>query len=127
MIYLFLKMKSIRSTIIAGLLIGTGMMSSCRVENVDKDDSDDKQTPDSLAITIDTSNKKQEMIGFGGALTWYGNWVSDNNKVNEVADLMFEDLGLDIIRFKTWYYPDNYPTNKLVTDMSNSGDNDYAK
>lgn len=82
---------------------------------------------DSIAITVKIANKKQEMIGFGGALTWYSNWLTANNKVNEIADLMFTDLGIDIIRFKTWYYPDNYPANKEVSNMSNNGDNDYAK
>jgi glucuronoarabinoxylan endo-1,4-beta-xylanase len=73
--------------------------------------------PDSIAITVNTAVLKQEMIGFGGALTWYSNWVTDNNKVNEIADLMFTDLGIDIVRFKNWYYPANYPTNKTTTDM----------
>jgi O-glycosyl hydrolase len=82
---------------------------------------------DSVALTIKMANKKQEMIGFGGALTWYSNWLTANNKLNEIADLMFTDLGIDIIRFKTWYYPDNYPSNKAVSNMSNTGDNDYAK
>jgi O-glycosyl hydrolase len=72
---------------------------------------------DSVAITVKTDILKQEMIGFGGALTWYSPWVTDNNKVQEIADLMFKDLGIDIVRFKNWYYPNNYPTNKTTTDM----------
>ncbi|MCW5910607.1 MAG: hypothetical protein KIT62_06005 [Cyclobacteriaceae bacterium] len=83
--------------------------------------------PDSIAITVNLTSKKQEMIGFGGAVTWYSNWLTGNNKVNEIADLLFTDLGIDILRLKTWYYPDNYPTNKAVSNMSNNGDNDYAK
>ncbi|MBX2894212.1 MAG: hypothetical protein KF763_02125 [Cyclobacteriaceae bacterium] len=82
---------------------------------------------DSIAITVNLLDKKQEMIGFGGALTWYSNWLTTNNKVNEISDLLFTDLGIDIVRFKTWYYPDNYPTNKAVSNMSSNGDNDYAK
>ncbi|HTF20145.1 MAG TPA: glycoside hydrolase family 30 beta sandwich domain-containing protein [Chryseolinea sp.] len=73
--------------------------------------------PDSTAITINTAAIKQEMIGFGGALTWYSNWVTDNNKANEIADLMFTDLGIDIIRFKNWYYPGNYPSDKSTVNM----------
>ncbi|MBX2944849.1 MAG: hypothetical protein KF725_03360 [Cyclobacteriaceae bacterium] len=83
--------------------------------------------PDSVTVTVKLANKQQEMIGFGGALTWYSNWLTSHSKVNEIADLLFTDLGIDIIRFKTWYYPDNYPTNKGVATMSNTGDNDYAK
>jgi len=76
---------------------------------------------DSIKIAIDPTNVKQQMIGFGGALTWYSNWVTGNTKVNEIADLMFTDLGIDIIRFKNWYYPDNYPTDKTTTTMSQDG------
>lgn len=72
---------------------------------------------DNTTITVNTAALKQEMIGFGGALTWYSTWVTDNNKVNEIADLMFTDLGIDIIRFKNWYYPSNYPVDKTTTNM----------
>ncbi|GHN01081.1 hypothetical protein WSM22_25700 [Cytophagales bacterium WSM2-2] len=80
-----------------------------------------KPTSNQVTITIDPANVKQEMIGFGGALTWYSNWVTGNSKVNEIADLMFSDLGIDIIRFKNWYYPDNYPTDKTTTTMTADG------
>ncbi len=83
--------------------------------------------PDSVAITIDVTNKKQEMVGFGGALSWYSNWLTDNTKLNEIADLMFTDLGIDIIRFKNWYYPNDYPDNKEVSNIGSTADNDYAK
>jgi len=72
---------------------------------------------DSIAISVNPAAVKQQMIGFGGALTWYSNWVTDNNKLNEIADLMFVDLGIDIIRFKNWYYPANYPTDKTTDNM----------
>jgi O-glycosyl hydrolase len=83
--------------------------------------------PDSIAITVNPTALKQEMVGFGGALTWYSNWVTANNNLNGIADLMFDDLGIDIVRFKNWYYPANYPTNKSTTDMPSDNTNDYAK
>ncbi len=82
-----------------------------------------KTTTDQLTITIDPSDLRQEMIGFGGALTWYSNWVTGNSKLNEISDLMFTDLGIDIIRFKNWYYPDNYPSVKTTTSMTADGSN----
>lgn len=95
------------------------------------DDPEIKEPPvvaaDSISVTVNVASTKQEMIGFGGALTWYANWLTGNTKVNEISDLMFTDLGIDIIRFKNWYYPDNYPTNKLVSNMSSNAANDYAK
>lgn len=73
--------------------------------------------PDSIAIVVNTADVKQEMIGFGGALTWYSPWVVNNNNAADIADLMFTDLGLDIIRFKNWYYPNHYPNDKSTSDM----------
>lgn len=77
-------------------------------------------------ITVNPTDIKQEMVGFGGALTWYSNWVTNNNNKEQIADLIFDDLGIDIIRFKNWYYPGNYPVNKSTADMPDV-DNDYAK
>ena len=79
-----------------------------------------------ITITVNPIDVKQEMVGFGGALTWYCNWVTNNNDKETIADLMFDDLGIDIIRFKNWYYPSNYPVNKSTADMPDV-DNDYAK
>jgi O-glycosyl hydrolase len=53
--------------------------------------------------------------------------VTGNNNLDEIADLMFDDLGIDILRLKTWYYPDNYPDNKSANTMSSNAANDYAK
>jgi len=58
------------------------------------------------------------MVGFGGALTWYSDRVISSSKKTEIADLIFNDLGTDIVRLKTWYYPDNYPTATSTTSMS---------
>lgn len=109
-----------------GLILLT-IPSSCNKDESGTEVTQPIVPSDSVAVTVKLANKKQEMIGFGGALTWYSNWLTSHSKVNEIADLMFTDLGIDIVRFKTWYYPDNYPTNKGVATMSNTGDNDYAK
>jgi O-glycosyl hydrolase len=69
---------------------------------------------------IDPTQKHQEMIGFGGALSWYSNRVISSQYKNDIMDLMFTDLGLDILRLKNWYYPANYPTYKGVTNMETS-------
>ncbi|HEX6227518.1 MAG TPA: glycoside hydrolase family 30 beta sandwich domain-containing protein [Chryseolinea sp.] len=74
--------------------------------------------PEALKITIDPSLTYQEMVGFGGALTWYSERILKSAKKSEITDLIFEDLGADIIRFKNCYYPDNYPTVKSTTSMS---------
>ena len=86
------------------------LLSSCK----DKiDEVEDTPIPQNeFKITIDKNITYQEMIGFGGGLTWYCDRVTSSPKKDEITDLFFNDLGADIIRLKNWYYPSNYPTNK---------------
>ncbi len=69
-----------------------------------------------ITATVDVSLSHQTMVGFGGALTWHCDRITRSNHKNEIAQLLFEDLGSDIIRLKNWYYPQNYPQNK-TTDV----------
>ena len=63
-------------------------------------------------IGIVPQTQHQTMVGFGAALSWYTNWVYGGNDTNdaELEQLMFEDLGIDVLRLKNWYYPENYPS-----------------
>jgi glucuronoarabinoxylan endo-1,4-beta-xylanase len=58
------------------------------------------------------------MVGFGGALSWHTNRIYAGDNANDAAleQLMFEDLGIDVLRLKNWYYPVNYPAS---TDPNN--------
>ena len=104
--------------IVLGLFCLVGLLSCGGGDDPEPEPVDPPVTVvDSLAITVNPADVKQEMIGFGGALTWYSSSVTGNNKINEIADLMFNDLGIDMIRFKNWYYPENYPVVKTTTSM----------
>lgn len=75
--------------------------------------------PSPITTTITPATAYQNMVGFGGALTWYSERIMTMSAANRTAiyNLMFNDLGTDIIRLKNWYYPNNYPTNKTTTTM----------
>ncbi len=75
-----------------------------------------------ILVTLDPSIRHQIMDGIGGALTWNANRIIDlpTQKRNEVENMLFDDLGLDIIRLKNWYFPANYPTNKSPSNMEPS-------
>src|SRR5687767_15956663 len=81
----------------------------------EKDATPTPPEPEGLKITIDPAVTYQEMVGFGGALTWYSERVLTSSKKDEILNLIFKDLGADIIRFKNCYYPDNYPTVTTTT------------
>jgi len=76
-----------------------------------------KKNSDDTVITINPQVTHQEMIGFGGSLAWYSDLIINSRRKNEICQLLFEDLGTDIIRLKTWYYPDNYPEYKGIERM----------
>jgi glucuronoarabinoxylan endo-1,4-beta-xylanase len=78
---------------------------------------DDPIEDSSIKVSVDPAVTYQEMTGFGGALTWYCDRITNSSKKEEITDLMFEDLGLDIVRLKNWYYPSNYPTDKTTDQM----------
>ncbi len=62
-----------------------------------------------IPIALLPEIRHQEMAGFGAALSWYLSSVYRNNETRDAAinQAMFEDLGLDILRLKNWYYPDD--------------------
>lgn len=70
------------------------------------------------SLTIDKTTVFQEMTGFGGALSWYCERVVNSPKEDEITDLLFNDLGADIIRLKNWYYPTGYPANKSPDNLT---------
>jgi glucuronoarabinoxylan endo-1,4-beta-xylanase len=80
--------------------------------------------PDSVPVinnaVIDPAVTYQEMIGFGGSLTWYSERVTASPQKEQICRLLFEDLGTDIIRFKNNYYPLGYPAVKSPATMENS-------
>ncbi len=70
--------------------------------------------PDGL-LSVDLGMQHQTMQGFGGALCWMTHMLLDNPKKQEILDLLFDDLGMDIMRVGMWYYPKNYPESKVST------------
>lgn len=108
------KYRLVWRSIIWTAMLTLVILSSCSGD----DDPPVKPEPEPEKISVNLSESFQEMIGFGGALSWYSDRVMSSSKKNEIADLIFNDLGADIIRLKTWYYPDNYPDVTSTTSMS---------
>lgn len=81
----------------------------------------DGEEPTVYTVTVDPSVTYQEMIGFGGSLTWYSERITNSPDKNKICQLLFEDMGIDIVRFKNNYYPQGYPAVKTTDVMENSG------
>lgn len=89
---------------------------SCRNNGQD----DPEINPVISKMIIDPSVTYQEMIGFGGSLTWYADRIITSPQKTQICQLLFEDLGTDIIRFKNNYYPMGYPAVKSTDVMENT-------
>lgn len=85
--------------------------------------------PAGLAITPNPGLRHQIMDGVGGALTYYSDRVLSLTATKKAAveKLIFDDLGLDVIRLKNEYYPSGYPTNKAASGGKNKAFYDMAK
>jgi O-glycosyl hydrolase len=71
-------------------------------------------------ISPDPSIRHQTMEGIGGALTWYSDRMLASPHRDELEEMIFDDLGLDIIRLKNWYFPTNYPASKSPASIPSS-------
>ena len=66
--------------------------------------------PTEAKVAVDPGVKHQEIGGFGGALAFYENWVTGSQEKEKIYDLLFVDLGLDILRLRNVYdYPVDDP------------------
>jgi glucuronoarabinoxylan endo-1,4-beta-xylanase len=76
-----------------------------------------------ILVTLDPGIRHQTMDGIGGALTWYSSRMLalPTAKKAEVEQQIFDDLGLDIIRLKNWYFPADWPTNKSPSNIPTTG------
>lgn len=54
-------------------------------------------------VNIDMSTTYQTLEGFGAATAWYTSWLTQHPNKAEIYDLLFNGLGLDIIRFRNTY------------------------
>ncbi|MFW5982149.1 MAG: hypothetical protein ACOCQO_02965, partial [Halanaerobiaceae bacterium] len=53
--------------------------------------------------TIDINTRQQEIYGFGAATAWYQGWLIEHPNKDEIYDLIFKELGIDILRLQNWY------------------------
>ncbi len=85
--------------------------------------------PATADVVLDPTTTHQEMVGFGGALTWSAERVYVSPDKATLYDLMFDDLGLDIIRLKNWYFPEGYPgvTSPVTMDSRTDWPFNYAR
>ena len=68
-------------------------------------DSSDPEVPEAVVtgVQIDPSATHQTLEGFGAALAWYQGTLASHPLKQEIYELAFAELGLDILRFRNRY------------------------
>jgi glucuronoarabinoxylan endo-1,4-beta-xylanase len=59
-------------------------------------------TPFEVTVSLDTGTRHQVMQGFGGAVAFYVNWVSQHPNADQIYQAAFADLGLQMLRIGNW-------------------------
>lgn len=55
---------------------------------------------------VDVTTRHQEIEGFGASGAWYENWLTEHPQKNQLYDILFGQLGLDIYRLRNTYDQD---------------------
>lgn len=59
--------------------------------------------PSDNTLNVDTSIHYQTMEGFGGAIAFYQNWVYAHPNKEEIYQLLYEDMGINLLRLRNAY------------------------
>ncbi len=76
----------------------------------DAADAADAAAPPTADVTVavDPAVRHQPMVGFGASLAYYASFVSDRQVAGDDLDqVLFSDLGLDVLRLGNWYQNQN--------------------
>ena len=65
--------------------------------------SEPEPEPADATVTVDVGQRFQVLEGFGASVAWYGDWLTKHPRKREIYELMFRDLGLDILRLRNSY------------------------
>lgn len=66
-------------------------------------------SPSSPNAVVNANILHQEIEGFGASVAWYRNWLTRHPNKDEIYDLIFDNLGLDILRLRNTYrYQSNF-------------------
>jgi glucuronoarabinoxylan endo-1,4-beta-xylanase len=59
--------------------------------------------PIEATLTVDVGQRFQIIEGFGASVAWYGDWLTTHPRKRELYELLFRELGLDILRLRNAY------------------------
>ena len=70
---------------------------------------------------IDITTKYQTIQGFGAAVAYYADWLTNHPYKSEIYKLLYTDAGLELLRMGNWYNQPNFTTTNeasIITQAS---------
>lgn len=59
--------------------------------------------PVDVTVSVNVEQRFQTLVGFGASQVYYVDWITLNPNKGEIYDVIFRDLGLDVLRVGNWY------------------------
>jgi O-glycosyl hydrolase len=59
--------------------------------------------PVDVTVSVDVAQRFQTLVGFGASQVYYVDWFTLNPNKDEIYEVVFRDLGLDVLRVGNWY------------------------
>jgi glucuronoarabinoxylan endo-1,4-beta-xylanase len=57
--------------------------------------------PTDITVTVDVTDRHQTLVGFGGAVAFYTNFLE--GRTDDIFKVLFVDMGIDMLRVANWY------------------------
>jgi O-glycosyl hydrolase len=59
--------------------------------------------PVDVNVNVNVTQRFQTLVGFGASQVYYVDWIALSPNKDEIYDVLFRDLGLDVLRIGNWY------------------------
>lgn len=73
--------------------------------------------PIPATLAVDVNQRFQTLEGFGASVAWYGDWLTESPNEAEIYDVVFRDLGLDILRLRNIYRDDPVDFDPIAAEI----------
>lgn len=74
-----------------------------------------------ITVSFSTAGRHQTLVGFGAAAAYYTNYLSDRRIAgDDIFNVLFVDLGLDILRIANWYQTQSVSGTTAATSFTDN-------
>lgn len=80
--------------------LAVALVSACGGSHEDLPGTTPVVEDKTVTISVDREQRHQKLEGFGAAIAWYDNWLTEHPHKGELYELVFGELGIDILRLR---------------------------